>query len=81
MAPAYPKTDSEADRAATARYWAMNNLYFLNPAMYGEYPEAFVGETPYAAMGYRPGDDKIMKAPLIGWDSVTTPAASSRLGV
>lgn len=64
MAPAYPKTDSEADRAATARYWAMNNLYFLNPAMYGEYPKAFVGETPYAAMGYRPGDDKIMKAPL-----------------
>jgi beta-glucosidase len=64
MAPAYPKTDSEADRAATARYHAMNNLYFLNAAMHGEYPKAFVGETPYATMGYQPGDDKIMKVPL-----------------
>ena len=64
MAPAYPKTDSEADRAATARYHAMNNLYFLNPAMRGEYPKAFVGATPYEAMGYKDGDDKIMKVPL-----------------
>jgi hypothetical protein len=29
MAPAYPKTDSEADRAAAARYHAMNNVFFL----------------------------------------------------
>src|SRR5271170_852672 len=29
MAPAYPKTDSPADRDATARYHAMNNIYFL----------------------------------------------------
>src|SRR5271168_3498617 len=64
MAPAYPETDSEADRAATARYHAMNNLYFLNPAMHGEYPKAFVGATPYEAMGYKDGDDKIMKVPL-----------------
>ncbi|MFZ0938447.1 MAG: family 1 glycosylhydrolase [Candidatus Sulfotelmatobacter sp.] len=64
MAPAYPKTDSEADRAATARYHAMNNLYFLNPAIHGEYPKAFVGETPYEAMGFKPGDDKIMQVPL-----------------
>ena len=64
MAPAYPKTDSEADRAAAARYHAMNNVYFLHATMYGTYPKAFVGEIPYEAMGYRPGDDKIMKAPL-----------------
>jgi beta-glucosidase len=64
MAPAYPKTDSEADHAAAARYHAMNNLYFLNTAMHGEYPKAFVGEPPYEAMGFRPGDDKIMKVPL-----------------
>ncbi|HTV60434.1 MAG TPA: family 1 glycosylhydrolase [Verrucomicrobiae bacterium] len=64
MAPAYPKTDSEADRAAVARYNAMNNEYFLTTAMYGKYPKAFVGEIPYDAMGYRAGDDKIMKAPL-----------------
>jgi beta-glucosidase len=64
MAPGYPKTDSEADRAATARYHAMNNTYFLDAAMKGEYPKAFVGETPFELMGYRSGDDKIMRAPL-----------------
>jgi beta-glucosidase len=64
MAPAYPKTDSEADRAATARYHAMNNVYFLNTAMHGEYPKAFVGEPPYEAMGFKAGDEKIMKVPL-----------------
>ena len=64
MAPAYPKTNSEADRAATARYHAMNNVFFLNAAMRGVYPKAFVGETPYKEMGFQPGDEKIMKAPL-----------------
>jgi beta-glucosidase len=64
MAPAYPKTDSEADHAATARYHAMNNIFFLNAAMHGEYPKAFVGEVPYNEMGFQPGDEKIMKAPL-----------------
>jgi beta-glucosidase len=64
MAPGYPKTGSEEDRAATARYHAMNNVFFLHAAMHGEYPKAFVGEPPLEAMGYKPGDDKIMKAPL-----------------
>ncbi len=64
MCPAYPKTDSEADRAATARYHAMNNVFFLEAAMHGRYPGAFVGETPYELMGYKAGDEKIMLAPL-----------------
>jgi beta-glucosidase len=64
MAPAYPKTDSEADRAATARYHAMNNVYFLEAAMKGRYPNAFVGEPPYEVMGFKPGDEKILYAPL-----------------
>ena len=64
MAPAYPKTNSEADRAATARYHAMNNVFFLHAAMRGEYPHAFVGETPYKEMGFQPGDETILKAPL-----------------
>lgn len=64
MCPAYPKTDSEADRAATARYHAMNNVYFLEAAIHGRYPKAFVGETPYETMGFQPGDDRIMKVPL-----------------
>ena len=92
MAPGYPKTESEADRAATARYHAMNNLYFLEAAMKGEYPRAFVGETPYELMGYRSGDDKIMRAPLdwVGFHYYTRriisdakgagPAGSTRFG-
>ncbi len=64
MAPAYPKTDSEADRAAAARYHAMNNVFFLEAAMKGRYPKAFVGEPPYEIMGFKAGDEKILYAPL-----------------
>src|SRR3984957_16594851 len=64
MAPAYPKTDSEADRAAAARYHAMNNVFFLEAAMKGRYPNAFVGEPPYEIMGFKAGDEKILYAPL-----------------
>src|SRR5262249_3809722 len=64
MAPAYPKADSEDDKAAAARYHAMNNVFFLEAAMKGRYPKAFVGEPPYDKMGVRPGDEKIMLAPL-----------------
>jgi beta-glucosidase len=64
MSPAYPRTESEADKAATARYHAMNNLFFLETAMHGRYPNAFVGEIPYQAMGFRAGDEKIMQVPL-----------------
>src|SRR3954453_15209106 len=64
MGPAYPKTDSEADRAAAPRYHAMNNVFFLEAAMKGRYPKAFVGEPPLELMGFKPGDEKILLAPL-----------------
>jgi beta-glucosidase len=64
MAPGYPKTDSAADVAATARYHAMNNTFFLHAALKGEYPKAFVGEPPYEQMGVRAGDEKMMRAAL-----------------
>jgi beta-glucosidase len=64
MCPADPKTDTEADRAATARYHAMNNVFFLEAAMKGQYPKAFVGDPPYELMGFKSGDEKIMYAPL-----------------
>ena len=63
--PIYAKTESEADRAAAKRCEAFRNLYFLSTAQHGEYPkEAFLGEPPLEQMGFRPGDEKIMKAPL-----------------
>ena len=64
MSPATPRTDSEADRAAAARFHAMSNVYFLHTAMHGEYPKAFIGEPPYDVMGYRAGDGRIMQVPL-----------------
>lgn len=64
MAPAYPKTNSEADRAAADRYHNMNNVFFLEAAMKGRYPKAFVGEPPYDLMGVKPGDEKLLYAPL-----------------
>jgi beta-glucosidase len=42
----------------------MNNVFFLNAAMHGEYPKAVAGETPYRDMGFELGDETIMKAPL-----------------
>ena len=64
MSPAYPKTDSTEDRAAAERYHRFNNLYFLETAIHGKYPNAFVVPTPYEQMGFRSGDDKIMQVPL-----------------
>jgi beta-glucosidase len=64
MEPIYPKTNSETDRTAAARLHAAHNLYCIEPAFSGTYPKAFIGEIPYEAMGFRPGDDKIMKVPL-----------------
>ncbi|HEY3704986.1 MAG TPA: GH1 family beta-glucosidase [Terracidiphilus sp.] len=64
MAPAYPATGSDADRAAAARYHAMNNVFFLEAAMKGRYPDAFIGEPPLDIMGFQPGDEKLLQAPL-----------------
>ena len=53
----------------------MNNVFFLEAAMKGRYPKAFEGEPLYELMGFKPGDEKIMHAPL-DWASITTHAAS-----
>lgn len=64
MSPGAPATNSPADIAAASRYNAINNVWFLDTALYGRYPQAFVGGTPYETMGFRPGDEKIMRAAL-----------------
>jgi beta-glucosidase/6-phospho-beta-glucosidase/beta-galactosidase len=60
----------------------MNNVYFLNPAIHGEYPKAFLGDTPYEAMGFQSGDEKIMKVPLdwIGFHYYTRRIVSQASG-
>jgi beta-glucosidase len=64
MYACYPFTDTPEDRAAAERYHAWQNLWFLEPAMRGKYPDAFVGGIPLEEMGFRPGDEKLMHAPL-----------------
>lgn len=59
-----PRSDSAADRAAWKRYDAFRNLWFLEPALTGNYPEAFEGGVPAGLMDLRPGDEKILKVPL-----------------
>ena len=40
---ACPASDSEADRAAADRAYAFTNVWFLEPALRGRYPEALAG--------------------------------------
>ncbi|HZU42134.1 MAG TPA: family 1 glycosylhydrolase [Terriglobales bacterium] len=59
-----PATPSEADRQACRRYSTFNNLWFLDPAFSGKYPDAFVDGVPYEEMGWKPGDEQRMRVPL-----------------
>jgi len=59
-----PATSSAEDRAAADRAHAVGNIWFINPALKGEYPKGFPGENPYDVMGVKPGDMELCKAPL-----------------
>jgi beta-glucosidase len=61
MAPAQPATNSPEDHAAAERMHAANNIFFIEPALTGAYPKAFA---PLEAMGFQPGDEARIKAPL-----------------
>jgi beta-glucosidase len=56
-------TDSEADRIAAERAHAITNLWFLEPALKGRYPEA-LSFLPETAMRIRSGDLDQARAPL-----------------
>jgi beta-glucosidase len=56
-------TDSEADRIAAERAHAITNLWFLEPALKGRYPEA-LSFFPETAMRIRSGDLDQARAPL-----------------
>lgn len=65
VSPAIPATDAPEDVAAAAAFHAFANRWFLDPALYGRYPaNALEGEVPLDAMGYRDGDDRIMRVGL-----------------
>ncbi len=64
MSHCQPATASEEDRKAADRAHALGNIWFLHPALRGEYSKAFVGENPYDIMAVKPGDMELVRAPL-----------------
>jgi beta-glucosidase len=63
MSPCEPATDSEEDKLAAARAHAITNVWFLEPALRGRYPEALTF-LPETAMRIKPGDMEKVQAPL-----------------
>ncbi len=63
MSACEPASNSEEDRQATERAHAITNLWFLEPALSGHYPEA-LAFFPETAMGIKSGDLEAMRAPL-----------------
>lgn len=64
MCPCEPRTDSRADLEAAERFHRLFNLWFLEPALKGEYPDAFVSPLPKKMMGIEEGDLQRVRAPL-----------------
>jgi beta-glucosidase len=63
MSSCEPALGSPPDRLAAERAHAINNLWFLEPALHGRYPEA-LAFLPETAMRIKPGDLDQMRAPL-----------------
>ncbi len=63
MSACEPATDSQQDKIAAERAHAITNLWFLETALKGQYPDA-LAFLPESAMGIQSGDLEKMKAPL-----------------
>jgi beta-glucosidase len=63
MSPCEPATDSAKDKLAAARAHAFRNIWCLEPALKGRYPEAF-SVFPSYLMGIKSGDMEQVRVPL-----------------
>jgi len=63
MQSVHPQTNSLEDRAAAERWHRFCNLWFLEPAMHGRYPEVYAEGNIEDRLDIRPGDMEIVKAP------------------
>ncbi len=63
MSPCEPATDSEEDRQAAERAHAITNIWFLEPALRGRYPDAFPFN-PAVFMKIQQEDMDLVRAPL-----------------
>ena len=63
MSPCEAASDSAEDKLAAERAHAMTNIWFLEPALRGRYPEALTF-LPETAMAIKAGDMEQVRAPL-----------------
>ena len=64
VAPMYPATRSPEDVAAAERWHRFQNLWFIQPALRGSYPEGVLQADRQAELlDFRAGDEKILRAP------------------
>ena len=63
MSPMQPATASRADREAAERAHLWQNVWFLDAALKGKYPDAFIGVTP-EMLGVQAGDMEKVRTPL-----------------
>jgi beta-glucosidase len=63
MSQCEPATNSEADKLAAERAHAITNVWFLEPALRGRYPQALTF-LPETAMRIKSGDMEKIRAPL-----------------
>jgi len=65
VAPMFPATQSYADIAAAERWHKFQNLWFVDTALQGRYPEGVLPPEQQATLlGFRSGDAQVMLAPL-----------------
>jgi beta-glucosidase len=62
--PCEPAGDGEADAEAAERWHRFTNLWFVEPALRGRYPDAFPDGVPEGEMGITGGDLERVRAPL-----------------
>ncbi len=65
VGPMYPASGRYEDIAAAERWHRFENLWFITTALHGHYPEGVLApERQAALLGFRAGDERIMRAPL-----------------
>jgi beta-glucosidase len=62
MSPCEPASEEPADGDAAERWHGLINLWYLEPAVHGRYPEVFPEGVPYERMGVQDGDMDLVRA-------------------
>jgi beta-glucosidase len=64
MSPVHPRTQSAEDIAAAERWHRFHNLWFLETAINGRYPEVYLTRDQDQRLGVQAGDMETLRAPL-----------------